>query len=363
MVRRHPPLGHGVGVVVGEDADHGRGVLRSILESEGFTVLGQASTSHDLERLLISTNPDVLVLDAQAGATTVLAARELAPQVRIVVVWPAAVRAEGADQHVLPAEAATALGAAVLMAARSYRMPSAIPVPIPVPVAVPAVSMIPDGGAAVSETEAAPEADGSAATPDRRAWASFALAAAALVVAFVAASTIQLPRSGFLAEPSVAPPVIEHPVGGDGSGGGGSPGNAGNQHAQPPQPPGATRPPRVQAQPDQGIVFGVGTVPPAGTSDGTTTSSRGGSAVDRGVRDRNVQRRHHRRHQRRHRRRRLDHGTDQARPGAHPTHPGHPSDHGSSDHSNPPSHPVHPTHPDHSEAEHGDSGHHGNPHD
>lgn len=366
-MRRYLPRGAGVGVVVGEEAPHGRGSLRSILESEGFTVLGQASNPEDLERILTSTDPDVLVLDAQAGATTVLAAREWAPRVRIVVVWPADVRAEAADQHVVPSQAATELGGAVLMAARSRRMPPAPPTIVPavlvvpdveaeVPVPVPVLAA--DGVVVLPETDPQEAAGAAALTPARRAWTSFALAAACLLVAFVAAFASQPgSRSGLLAEPpAVTPPDVGRP------GNGGAGGNAGNHHNPPLQPSGVPRPPRVQDPAGQVIGLLVGTAPSAGATDGTTTRSSGGQAGDPAVRDRSLQRRHQRRHDRRHQqrhdrrhhRRQVAHNRDHGQANGHPSHDG---DHGHSPH------PSHPHHPDHGGSKHGNNGHHGNPHD
>ncbi|MEA2551600.1 MAG: hypothetical protein QOE25_1369, partial [Actinomycetota bacterium] len=112
----------GVRVLVCEAGPPVDGSLYSILEAEGFDLVGLLATAEALERLLPMMDPNVLVLDAEAGAMALLAARELAPQVAVVVVWPAGTRAETADQFVEPSRAATELGAAVLRASRRHHL-------------------------------------------------------------------------------------------------------------------------------------------------------------------------------------------------------------------------------------------------
>ena len=71
-----------VRVVVGEAAPAGAGTLRSILESEGFEVVGQASSAEQLQPVLAAADPQVIVFDAYTSATTVLSARDWATYAR-----------------------------------------------------------------------------------------------------------------------------------------------------------------------------------------------------------------------------------------------------------------------------------------
>ncbi len=118
----------GVRVVVGEAAPAGAGTLRSILQAEGFEVVGQASSAEQLKPVLAAADPQVIVFDAYTTATTVLSARDWAPRAGIVVVWPSSVLAPGADQQVEPARAQTELGDAVRRAVRIRRTLPAVPV-------------------------------------------------------------------------------------------------------------------------------------------------------------------------------------------------------------------------------------------
>jgi hypothetical protein len=122
---------NGVRVVVGEAAPAGAGTLRSILQAEGFEVVGQASSAEQLQPVLAAADPQVIVFDAYTTATTVLSARDWAPRAGIVVVWPSSVLAPGADQQVEPARAQTELGDAVRRAVRIRRTPPAVPTEVP----------------------------------------------------------------------------------------------------------------------------------------------------------------------------------------------------------------------------------------
>jgi hypothetical protein len=121
--------GSNVRVVLGEAAESGS--LRGILDRAGFDVVGQASTSRDLLRLLTVIEPDVIVLDAEVSATVALSARDLAPLAGIVVVWPSAVSSSVADRQVDPARAAFDLPAAVRRAKRPQEARVAILAPVP----------------------------------------------------------------------------------------------------------------------------------------------------------------------------------------------------------------------------------------
>ena len=62
------------------------GPLHHLIESEGFQVVGCASDDVDLAHVLGQVHPDVIVLDADISATSVLIAREKAPSSELIVV-------------------------------------------------------------------------------------------------------------------------------------------------------------------------------------------------------------------------------------------------------------------------------------
>lgn len=65
------------------------GPLHYLIEAEGFQVIGCASDEIELGRVLQQdVYPDVIVLDADISATSVLVAHEQAPSARVIVIWP-----------------------------------------------------------------------------------------------------------------------------------------------------------------------------------------------------------------------------------------------------------------------------------
>jgi hypothetical protein len=101
-----------VQVVLGE-AERTDGLLRFILEAEGFDIVGLASDDQELARVLRGARPAVVVLD---GGITVAAAVETRQRSRgaaLVVVWPEGVSAVIAEERVDPYEAIADLGDAV----------------------------------------------------------------------------------------------------------------------------------------------------------------------------------------------------------------------------------------------------------
>jgi hypothetical protein len=104
---------HRVRVVVGEGQSMRQGLLRFVLEGDGFEVVGEAATSAELARVLAIHQPDVVVLDDGIGATAVQMAREVAPKTKIILVWPGAVVPIGGDARVEPSEVLRDLGGAV----------------------------------------------------------------------------------------------------------------------------------------------------------------------------------------------------------------------------------------------------------
>ena len=106
-----------VQVVLGE-AERTDGLLRFVLEGEGFDVIGLASDDHELTRVLRGARPAVIVLDGGISATAALEARRISPGSSLVVVWPDGVSAAVAEEHVEPDLVISDLGEAVRRAGR-----------------------------------------------------------------------------------------------------------------------------------------------------------------------------------------------------------------------------------------------------
>ena len=100
-------------IVVGEGRTAQRGLLRFVLEGEGFDVIGEATGSADLSGVIQEKRPDVVVLDDGIGVMAVSMVHEVAPDTKIVLVWPAAVVPIGGDARVEPAKILKDLGPAV----------------------------------------------------------------------------------------------------------------------------------------------------------------------------------------------------------------------------------------------------------
>jgi hypothetical protein len=99
------------------------GPLHYLLEGEGFQVLGCASDDEELTRLLSqSIQPDVIVVDSEVPATTVMVAREFAPASELIVIWPDGVVPPASADQVLPELVFEDLGPAVRRAAERNRL-------------------------------------------------------------------------------------------------------------------------------------------------------------------------------------------------------------------------------------------------
>lgn len=133
-----------VQVVLGE-AERTDGLLRFVLEAEGFDMVGLASNDEELSRVLRGARPSVVVLDGGISATAALEARERADGAALVVVWPEGVSAVLAEERVEPSMAIEDLGNAVRRAAdRVQRKAEPIRIPEaadPDPVALDATSV------------------------------------------------------------------------------------------------------------------------------------------------------------------------------------------------------------------------------
>jgi hypothetical protein len=104
-------------VVLGE-AERTDGLVRFVLEGEGFDVIGLASDDRELERVLKGARPAVIVLDGGISAAAALEARRSSPGTALVVVWPDGVSAVLAEERVDPHLVISDLGDAVRRAAR-----------------------------------------------------------------------------------------------------------------------------------------------------------------------------------------------------------------------------------------------------
>jgi hypothetical protein len=101
-----------VQVVLGE-AERTDGLLRFVLEAEGFDIVGLASDDDELARVLRGARPAVVVLDGGISVAAALEARQRSKGAALVVVWPDGVSAVIAEERVDPYEAIADLGDAV----------------------------------------------------------------------------------------------------------------------------------------------------------------------------------------------------------------------------------------------------------
>lgn len=118
-----------VQVVLGE-AERTDGLLRFVLEGEGFDIIGLASDDRELTRVLRGARPAVIVLDGGISATAALEAKRSSPGASLVVVWPDGVSAAVAEEHVEPDLVISDLGEAVRRAGRRAELPKP-PEPMP----------------------------------------------------------------------------------------------------------------------------------------------------------------------------------------------------------------------------------------
>ena len=88
-----------------------------MLERDGFDVVGDASSTSQLARVLTDERPDIVVLDDMIGVDAVEVVTEIVPDARLVVIWPAAVMPIAGAVRVEPSEVATTLTATVALAA------------------------------------------------------------------------------------------------------------------------------------------------------------------------------------------------------------------------------------------------------
>ena len=100
-------------VMVGEGQTARKGLLRFVLENEGYDVVAEATSTLELAQRLVIHRPDVVVVDDGIDASAVGMMREVLPSAKVVLVWPRGVTAVGADARLEPSEVMTSLGSTV----------------------------------------------------------------------------------------------------------------------------------------------------------------------------------------------------------------------------------------------------------
>jgi hypothetical protein len=102
-------------IVVAEGAED-RGLLRFVLEGEGFDVVAEATTPADLVRAAGTEQPDVVVLSEAIGSGAIAMTRAASPSARIILVSPEEPADVDVDGWVATPQVVRGLGIAVLRA-------------------------------------------------------------------------------------------------------------------------------------------------------------------------------------------------------------------------------------------------------
>jgi hypothetical protein len=100
-------------VMVGEGQTARKGLLRFVLENEGYDVVAEAASTLELAQRLVIHRPDVVVLDDGIDASAVGMMREVLPSAKVILVWPRGVAAVGVEARLEPGEVMTSLGSTV----------------------------------------------------------------------------------------------------------------------------------------------------------------------------------------------------------------------------------------------------------
>ena len=103
----------GVRIVVGEGPSTRKGLLRFVLDGEGYDVVAEATTTAELARVMATHRPDVVVLDDGIGAVAVAMINEMSPATKVILVWPGAVVPVGGAARVEPSRVLQDLGPTV----------------------------------------------------------------------------------------------------------------------------------------------------------------------------------------------------------------------------------------------------------
>src|SRR4051812_25438658 len=181
------------------------GSLHYLLEAEGFQVVGCAADEQELGRVLAQgLRPDVIVLDADIVATSVLVARELAPQSHVIAIWPDAVQPPPGGERLDPRLVYEELGPAI----RRYMDRSTVPVPvIAMPRAEPAAAV----GAAVAATGADAASPVAVTSVFARTASRMSVLSVTLVTAILLTMGVSFALGGFRWHPADGPPRLIAP--------------------------------------------------------------------------------------------------------------------------------------------------------
>jgi two-component system, chemotaxis family, chemotaxis protein CheY len=100
-------------VMVGEGQASRKGLLRFVLENEGYEVVAEATSTLELAQRLVIHRPDVVVLDDGIDVSAVGMMREVLPSAKVILVWPRGVAAVGVEARLEPNDVMTSLGSTV----------------------------------------------------------------------------------------------------------------------------------------------------------------------------------------------------------------------------------------------------------
>jgi hypothetical protein len=167
------------------------GSLHYLLEAEGFHVVGCASDERELGRVLgQDLDPDVIVLDADVTATSVLVAREHAPEAYVIAIWPDDVLPPPGGERVSPRLVYEELGPTI----RRQMDKRVVPVP---DIILPSAEL-----AAVATGAGGP---GSALV---RAASRLSVTSVTLITAILLTMGVSFALGGFRASPKEGPPRV-----------------------------------------------------------------------------------------------------------------------------------------------------------
>lgn len=106
-------------IVVAEGGAEDPGLLRFVLEGEGFEVVAEVATAADLVRAAGTEQPDVVVLDEAIGRSAIAMTRAASPSAKVILVSPEEHADVDVDGWVALPHVVRGLGIAVLRACAS----------------------------------------------------------------------------------------------------------------------------------------------------------------------------------------------------------------------------------------------------